>query len=126
MEDTKMNGQENVRPNPMPGHPAGCKCWGCMGRNWYGNGCCGHRGFRIFRLIFIVIALFVAFSLGVKLGEIKSNAYGMEGFRDHGFYGDSGYPTMGGYYGGGMMPQLNQQAVPQYGAPSAVPQNQPK
>src|SRR5882724_11063639 len=114
MDDTKMNGQENVRPNPMPGHPAGCKCWGCMGRNWYGNGCCGHRGFRIFRLIFIVIALFVAFSLGVKLGEIKSG-YGFDGFRHHrGFYGGYGYPLTPGY-GGGMMPYPQQNGAAQPG-----------
>lgn len=92
---------ENNRTNqstPTPGHPEGCRCWMCSGRQgaW---GCHGGHGHWLLRLIIIVAVISFVFALGVKLGELKGR-FGY-GYRHHGFYG--GYPMMmqGGYYSGG-------------------------
>lgn len=96
-----MENKDNMQ---LPGHPEGCRCFGCCGAG-FGMGM--HRyglGFMVLRLLLGLLILLIVFWLGVKIGEFKGmvgygydsgmhHRYMIRGYYD-GYYGYPGYPGM--------------------------------
>lgn len=83
------------------GHPEGCKCAVCAGKNnSCGCGCCGHWGkghsFFIIRIIIAIILAVVIFWGGFMLGELHATLWGYGG----------GYSSGWGHGGWGMMGEV--------------------
>ena len=84
-----------------------CSCMGCKARGMFNGktGCgWGWHWHSLIRLFFLIILVALVFSMGVKLGEFKSEFRGSYG---RGYYGDFRgrgmmYPDGNYYYG--MMP----------------------
>jgi len=90
MEETKNKSEQMCTPEACG------KCGKACGGSWCGAWCGGHR-FIVLRIIIGIIILVVVFSLGVKLGELKSylsgGSYGSSMMRGWGVYG-KGYRMM--------------------------------
>ncbi len=98
---------EQQKDNKMGNGHAWCSWCG----HGDGQGGHGHRhgGHFIFRIVLAIIIVVIAFSVGIKLGEIKAELYyagygyspmhSMMGGYGNGYGGYGAYPMMQYYYG---------------------------
>ena len=112
--------EENKPMSNLPGHPEGCKCYGCNYNGSWGMHSYGHR-FSLLRILLGLIIIAIAFGVGVKVGEFKgSYLNGDRGFfnqnmmyKHHGgmpYGGMRVYPMMNYSTGAAMMPSTTPQS----------------